>query len=456
MVFACFVVFSVTLCPQYAILCMNTRNKLQRVTLYLAGCLLLIGCRTKTVAIPPVAPQPSPVAPVVMQTPTVEEPPVVTTQPVQPAVIPTWEESIQASLDSLCEGPLSQTSQIGLYVFDMSSGKPLYSRNENQRMRPASCQKVITAVCALDLLGGDYQFRTELRTVGNLSAGVLTGDVYVVGGMDPLFSRNDMSALATALRKSGITRINGHIYMDVSMKDDMEYGWGWCWDDDYGPLSALTVDGKADFPTLWIRALRQAGIVLSSASCTTHVCPPGSHPLKSITHSIDEVLVPMMKDSENIFAESMFQQIAARSGNKGAGHNEAATLMADVIQRAGLHPDAYTIADGSGLSLYNYASPVLLSTMLLYACQHETIHPHFCPSLPVAGVDGTLRKRMLGTAAAGNVHAKTGTVMGVSTLTGYLQARNGHQLVFSIMNQGIEQASQARDFQDRVCNLLCR
>ena len=117
--------------------------------------------------------------------------------------------------------------------------------------------------------------------------------------------------------------------------------------------------------------------------------------------------------------------------------------------------DNYTIAYGSGLSLYNYASPELLVTLLNYAQSRPEIFQHLYPSLPIAGVDGTLEKRMVETPAAGNVHAKTGTVSGISSLSGYLTAANGHLLSFCIINQGVPRVGMGRSFQDQVCCLLC-
>ena len=78
------------------------------------------------------------------------------------------------------------------------------------------------------------------------------------------------------------------------------------------------------------------------------------------------------------------------------------------------------------------------------------------PALPVAGVDGTLKKRMLGSFTDGNVHAKTGTVTGVSSLAGYCRAANGHMLCFSIIDHGVMHGRNGRAFQDRVCTLLCQ
>ena len=81
---------------------------------------------------------------------------------------------------------------------------------------------------------------------------------------------------------------------------------------------------------------------------------------------------------------------------------------------------------------------------------------HLKPSLPVAGTDGTLKSRMQGPFTNGNVCAKTGTLTGVSSLAGFCTAANGHQLAFSIINNGLRHTRNGRAFQDKVCNELCR
>jgi D-alanyl-D-alanine carboxypeptidase/D-alanyl-D-alanine-endopeptidase (penicillin-binding protein 4) len=125
-----------------------------------------------------------------------------------------------------------------------------------------------------------------------------------------------------------------------------------------------------------------------------------------------------------------------------------------MTERYGLDPSRYSVVDGSGVSLYNYASAELLVRALLYARQRSNIYGHLYPSLPVAGEDGTLRSRMRGTGAQYNVHAKTGTVEGVITLAGYAMSPEGHELAFAIMNQGVLHARNARRFQDRVCRAI--
>lgn len=379
--------------------------------------------------------------------------PVVVSDGVAPV---TWKDTIQARLDSLCQLPLFETTQLGLYVFDLTEKQPLYALNAAQRMRPASIEKLITSISCLHYLGGDYNFKTDIRVKGTIANGTLQGDVYIVGGMDPLLSPSDLNTMAKALRSAGINSITGNIYTDLSMKDDLPYGWGWCWDDDYGPLSALMVNAKDDFNSEWNRALTRAGVKRSRVGVRQQQAPADSRSVVCITHTIDEVLKPILKNSHNIFAECLFYQLAAYSGQKNAGRKQAAKLIYDLIEELGLDSDPYQIADGSGLSLYNYVSPELLVCLLNYAFSKPEIYQHLYPALPIAGVDGTLSNRMQDTPAYNNVRAKTGTVTGISSLAGYLTASNEHVLSFCIINQGISSGRLGRDFQNEVCNALCQ
>lgn len=374
-----------------------------------------------------------------------------------PAQVQIQPSSLTQALDALCQSPLLQTTQLGLCVYDLTDDRPLYARGAAQRMRPASCQKVITAVTALHCLGGDYQLTTDLRITGQISGGTLTGDLYIVGGMDPMVTQADVDQAIGYLRNSvGIKRINGSVICDLSMREDKPLGQGWCWDDDYGPLSALMVSGKAEFDQCLKKALTKAGLQVGGSRSKTGQAPADARSVYAIRHSIDQLLEPMMKKSDNIYAECLFYQTAATSGRKWAGSKEAAARTAGLMQQLGLQADAYQVADGSGLSLYNYTSAEALVAFLRYAWQTPAIREHLLPSLPIAGVDGTLQKRMQGTPAAGNVRAKTGTVTGIVSLSGYLTARNGHTLAFSIINQGVSSSAQGRNFQDQVCNALCR
>lgn len=388
----------------------------------------------------------------------------------------TWQDQLRISLYQLTGDSLMNRSQLGLCVFDLSDNQWIYRYNADQRMRPASCEKVVTAVSALHYLGGQYQLRTKVCVTGQVTKdGALNGNVYVVGGMDPMLSSGDVRQMARALQQIGVKQIDGKLYVDLSMKDSDPLGWGWCWDDKYGPLTVLSVDGKDNFADEWLKALKDCKITVPASARTQAdrkrisgvlqmpvagqleqaACPSSAQIVLEVTHGIDQLLMKMMKDSENIYAESLFYQIAAHSGVKNAGRKQASGLINALIDGLGLQSSDYQIADGSGLSLYNYVSPTLLCTLLQYAWQRPEIRSVLLPTLPVCGQDGTLKNRMKDDSPAyGRVQAKTGTVDGISSLSGYVSGANGHVYCFSIINQGVTKGSEGRAFQDRVCELL--
>ena len=152
----------------------------------------------------------------------------------------------------------------------------------------------------------------------------------------------------------------------------------------------------------------------------------------------------------------MFYQLAAAGDSRPAKASHARAAINRLIQKIGLNPSAYKVADGSGLSLYNYVSAELLTRLLRYAWRNRNISDCLMPALPIAGVDGTLKNRMKGSTAAGNVRAKTGTLTGISSLAGYCTAANGHELCFAIINQGVLRNSEGRTFQDHVCYVLVK
>lgn len=365
-----------------------------------------------------------------------------------------WPQNIQYRLDSLLRHPMFETSTVGLEVYDLTADSILYKVNEHQMLRPASTMKLLTAITAIDKLGGSYQFRTQLYYTGKVEDHTLTGDLYCVGGFDPRFNIDDMNAFVESIRRMGVDTIRGSIVADRSMKDADLLGEGWCWDDDNPPLSPLTIGRNTQFVDRFIRQLVDDGVVLD-VRISDGTLPDSAFHLCSRFHSIDQILLRMMKQSDNFYAEAMFYQLAAHQGHRPARAKDAAAIVKRLISKVGLGHRPYRIADGSGLSLYNYLSADLEVRLLRYAYHNSTVYLHLLPSLPVAGSDGTLRNRMRGSFAADNVKAKTGTLEGVSALAGYCTAANGHRLCFSIINQGVMHTSNARRFQDRVCNALC-
>jgi D-alanyl-D-alanine carboxypeptidase/D-alanyl-D-alanine-endopeptidase (penicillin-binding protein 4) len=367
-----------------------------------------------------------------------------------------WPLNVQTRVAEMLMDPMFETSQVGLMVYDLTDDMMLTGHQERLLLRPASTMKLLTAITAIDLLGGSYQFRTSLYYKGTISNHTLRGDLYCVGGMDPAFDGDDMQAFVESLRRLGVDTLRGRIVADVSMKDTLRYGKGWCWDDDNPVLSPLLISKDDHFTARFIDELTDDGIVIDTISLARGTLPADAEWVCSRSHTIDQILTRMMKESDNLYAESMFYQIAAYSGRRPARDTDAKIYMRQLIRRLGLDPEGYRLADGSGLSLYNYLSAELETLLLRYAWQHHHIRHYLLPSLPIAGEDGTLKKRMHSRYTSGNVRAKTGTLTGITSLAGYCTAANGHELCFAIINQGELSNSKARRFQDRLCNALCQ
>lgn len=177
---------------------------------------------------------------------------------------------------------------------------------------------------------------------------------------------------------------------------------------------------------------------------------------KLTTHEtpLQAVLDEMLKESDNLNAEAMLCRagVLASGGKKRVAAKDGLDAMRALIRRVGLNPKHYSLADGCGLSHYDYLSPELLVAMLRYAYSRSDIFSPLYKALPVSGVDGTLKYRMgYGTPAFRQVHAKTGSYTGINALAGYLKTTEGHWVAFAIMTQNVLSGRQARAFQDAVC-----
>ena len=403
----------------------------------------------------------------------------------QGVVTPTlpWGEQIRTRLDAFANEANRAPYNVGISVFDLTDDVPVWGYNAHKVLRPASTQKVLTAITALSVLGARHEFKTRSYYTGTIAAdGTLQGDIYVVGDFDPMYSHADLKELARAIRDLGVKRISGKIYGDASMKHADLYGNGWCWDDvpsKYEPyLCALMVERGRVYPNFGsyskdasfhpaahfayalsqeLKNLSITGVSAQVVPYGTKDYPGGGNNFHTKARTVEEVMQRMLKNSDNLHAEAVFFKIANAAAGKRASWKDGAKQVETLVRRAGVTIDNHLeVADGSGVSLYNYCTPEAQVAMLRYAYRNASILPVFYGSLPIAGVDGTLDERMQSGSAYRNVHAKTGTLEGVIALTGYVTASNGHQLAFSILINGTLTAKEARDYQDRVCQALAR
>jgi serine-type D-Ala-D-Ala carboxypeptidase/endopeptidase (penicillin-binding protein 4) len=366
-------------------------------------------------------------------------------------------------------------------VFDLTTGRYLYQLRPDVLRVPASNEKLVTSSTALASWTATHRFSTQVYLdAGPDADGVVTGNVYLRGLGDPTLSTesfaerhwgmetSDIQDLVRDLRKLGVTRVTGSIMADDGYFDSRRAVVNWrpsvlacC-----APLSALTLNESTSSTGSYVedpalaaagtltKRLRAAGIRVVHAPSRAVAPVTATLACTEDSTSLAHVLAAMNKPSDNFLAEELLKGLGAGFGAGGTTASGAAvaTSFLKGIGAGG----GFRLRDGSGLS---YQDRLTTHTVLkiLGEMSRRADFRVFRASLSVAGVDGTLEDRMRGTAAAGNVHAKTGTLNVASSLSGYVTAANGHQLSFSmLMNGDPVDVTAAHAAQDAVAVLLAR
>ncbi|MCU0453789.1 MAG: D-alanyl-D-alanine carboxypeptidase/D-alanyl-D-alanine-endopeptidase [Bacteroidetes bacterium] len=170
---------------------------------------------------------------------------------------------------------------------------------------------------------------------------------------------------------------------------------------------------------------------------------------------MDSMVINLNKVSDNLSAEMTLKTIAATAGSPPGSARAGVWTVNRFLSLCGLDTTNHSMVDGSGLSHYNLLRIDLLTNLLVSMYRRDDLFPLYYTSLPIGGVDGTLRGRMRATLAEGNVHAKTGSIAGVSSLSGYVTDRDGRMLVFGMTMQDFVWSSRHyRMAQDRICGIL--
>jgi D-alanyl-D-alanine carboxypeptidase/D-alanyl-D-alanine-endopeptidase (penicillin-binding protein 4) len=170
-----------------------------------------------------------------------------------------------------------------------------------------------------------------------------------------------------------------------------------------------------------------------------------------------ELVAQMMKSSQNLYAQLLLLQVGARNNNSGSTTEaEGLIELRKFLREIGVDPEEVQLDEGSGLSRRSLVTPNATVGLL----KAMSRHPHaaaFLGSLPIAGVDGTLSNRLIGTKAEKNVRAKTGTLDFVHCLSGYVTTAAGERLAFAVMLNGYEpraSAPPAKEDVDAVPRIL--
>jgi len=441
--------------------------------------------------------------------------------------------------------PDLQGSIVGISVRSASTGSILYDHMGSTRMRVASNLKLYTAAAALNVLGEDYRFKTEVLANGSIKRKTLNGNLYLKGKGDPTLLKSDLDHFAVKLKKCGINKISGNLVGDDTWYDQVRYSTDLSWMDEttyYGAqISALTISPDKDYDAgtiiVQVKPASNKGsrptvsltpktsfvkIINHSITVATEgkrkikierghgnntITISGTIPLKAkserewiglwepnryalalfkqslseqgikvagkvvtgttpkvakklITHqsmTLSNLLVPFMKLSNNSHAEVLTKEMGRVVKGDGSWDKGLEVIKAE-LPKLGANPKTMLLKDGSGLSQVNLI-PARQISQLLYTVQKKKWYQAYFHSLPVAGISdrlvgGTLRNRMKGPLTRGKVWAKTGTINSVSSLSGYVQTRSGHKLIFSILLNNMLDESKGKPLEDKIASIL--
>ena len=217
----------------------------------------------------------------------------------------------------------------------------------------------------------------------------------------------------------------------------------------------LSVVGSADFTfALFRQYLDEAGISYGKYGWGT--CPVVARDLSVVSHGLPAIVKEALKESNNLFAEAMFLQTGRLQQPKEITFKASAKFLENFVGRKfGVFTSSFNIVDGSGLSMYDLCSPQFMVDMLTLIYRDPELYPVLYKSLPISGVDGTLKTRLTEKTTLNRVHAKTGSVTGSCTLAGYIHTADGRDLAFCIMNEGAVKMAPSRKVQDQICTVLC-
>lgn len=371
----------------------------------------------------------------------------------------------------------------GVWVADFQANRKrtLFTYNAGKRRLLASNSKLFATAAYLNKFGPDHRLRTRVWASGKRQGSndrALKGKLVLVGDGDPALGtrsfatrhglpHTSLKPLARQVKRAGIERVSGGIRADDTIFDRKRSvpQAGISGGPYLSPLSGLSFDSGYDGGRFasdparvagkrFKKALRSVGVAVRG-----RVTVGGSPARLRNRPPLGEVESPSMlallaetnKPSNNFFAEMLLKRLGAKRGAR-ATTKRGAKRAERFAKKVG---SGVRLQNGSGLSRRNKASARQVGKLLVAMRRKRALWPTWRDSLAVAGRDGTLASRMRGTAAEGRCRGKTGTINGVSALSGYCRAGKGGLVAFSILMNSVNTAT-ARRAQDKMAAAIAR
>ncbi|MBZ0200517.1 MAG: D-alanyl-D-alanine carboxypeptidase/D-alanyl-D-alanine-endopeptidase [Ignavibacteriaceae bacterium] len=373
---------------------------------------------------------------------------------------------------------LNSSTKAGILIIDPLTQDTIYQLNPAVSRIPASNTKLFTTATALNLLGGDFPIATKIFSDDlNIKDGIVNGNLFLKGYGNPEFSSGDLEKMVNELKAKNIKLITGNIVGDDTYFDDIYSRDDWIKNEvanvKLPPISALVLDRNRRIvqtkrgrrirrstqyindPPLYAaqilkEKLEEAGIKVNGTN-TKGSTPENLSVLSEKKILLRDLIALINKHSDNFYAEVLFKTIgAAASGQQGNSFFSTQAVL-NFIEDNAIFKEGTSVVDGSGISRFNQITAGAIVGILEKMYFDLKNYDDFYNSLSIAGIDGTLRHRMSGTPAENNMRGKTGTLNGVSSLSGYVTALNGEDVVVSIIfeyDRG--SANYYRSIQDKI------
>ena len=391
-------------------------------------------------------------------------------------------EKIKKELDDLI-AEIPSGTKMAIFIYNPLTQDTLISINHTQSMIPASNTKLFTTATALELMGGNYFISTKIFADDDFSDNTINGNIYIKGYGNPTFTSADLEDLVNQLYQSGLRKITGDIIGDDTYFDDIYSRDDWINDERANvklpPISAIVIDknrtviskkrkGKyrnyfvdVDNPPLFAaKKLREKLIeygIEVSGSAEFKATPDSVVLIAESSIELKDLMAMINKESNNFYAECLFKTIGAVSSGQQGNSFFSTQAILNYIDDEGIYSNGTKIVDGSGISRFDQVTAGAVAGLLEKIYFNILQFDDFYNSLSIAGIDGTLEKRMRGTAAENNFRGKTGTLNGVSSISGYVTNQDGDDIIICIMFEFTKGgARKYRDIQDNIIEVVAR
>ncbi len=384
--------------------------------------------------------------------------------PASTSAVASRETTLQQRLARALRVPHIAPARSAAIALDLTSGTVVYTQNSTRSLAPASNEKLPLTYAALVKLGPTFRFATDVLGDGEQDGTTWVGSLILKGNGDPTLTSGDLRVLAAKVRAAGIRRVTGGIVGDESWFDSRRTVAGWkpsFYISESPPLSALVVDRARvggyitrspalAAATTFRDALRAAGVTVEGPVRLGRADEYSVLIGEVLSTQLASIIRFMDRESDNFTAELLLKQLGAAELERGTSPAGAAVVM-QTLATAGVPTAGVRIVDGSGLSQLDRLTADSLAGLLKVAWADPIIRPVLLAALPVAGVNGTLERRLRRPPARGRVLAKTGTTRDASALSGYVNKR----FAFALLQNGNPVSYWwARVAQDRFAQVL--